>query len=166
MKNNIALIIVLFFFSFLLSEETNESYFVEEYVLRWEYDQIGDIEIIIEQNDINSSINLCSSSTTCVVLAAKDAKLLSDQLNNVNDFYSRFKTTEGDLTEEIVVVEDKLELEYSKDITNGFRIKIYDQKTYDSVYLSRKEATKLSNLLSNSDKLVKFLKDKINSCLD
>ncbi len=144
----------------------DDSYFVEEYVFQWEYDQIGDIEIIIELDEMNSSINLCSSTTTCVVLSVNDVTLLVDQLRKTNDIYARFKSTEGDLKEEVVVVEDKLEVEYSKDITNGFRVKIYDQKNWDSIYLSRRETGKLADLLSNSSNLISFINKRMSKCLD
>ena len=159
---------------FVTIQFLSAQYFLEDYNFIWSYDEIGKVAIKVNHTPLGTSMMICenksssSSCTNCMKILPEDAISLSDILSQANSYYTKFKNESNDVNEELSFEYSsaKGKITFSKDLNEGFKVKLYDSKRWESIYLTRKEADYVSKSLKDSKKIVTFLSRQLNSCLD
>ena len=145
-------------------------YFLEDYEFIWNYDEIGNASIKVSKTPLNTSIMICENKTgqyaysSCMKILPKDAVVFSNILSKANLYYSKFKSEESDITEEINFDYNSAsgKLTFSKTLSDGFRVKLFDDSNWTSIYFTRKEADYISKSLKDSQKIIDFFNRKVN----
>ena len=142
----------------------NDDYIIDDYSFEWKIETVGEVNFsLIKENERTRVILFKKGGFTGVYLSftPREAVLIGEKLKDTKKYYKKQKQSKVSISDK-VNIGDYI-INFSTSEKYGFSVQIIRDTLFtDPLYLTRKEARKLSNLLIQSKKMESFLNKKVD----